>query len=152
MAVTARDALFTMAGMKRLNRLLLLVILPVLLATLGGCRTLGAKDLPEKLELQLLTFEDIVRWGDLNKMYAFQRLPGNPEITLQTGLDNVRVTGYELVEPINQVTPLRWRQAARIDYVLTDRQVVRQLVDLQVWESDDEGKTWFRTTPVPVFR
>ena len=39
-----------------------------------------------------------------------------------------------------------------IDYVLTDRQVVRQIVDLQIWESEDNGITWYRTTPVPEFR
>jgi hypothetical protein len=124
----------------------------LLLVGIGGCRSLRGSDLPDTLDARVLTFEDVVRWGDLNKMYAFQRLPdGAARVEPQKHLDNVRVTGYELVEPINQVEPLRWRQAARIDYVLTDRQVVRQLVDFQVWESDDEGETWYRTTPVPVF-
>ena len=68
------------------------------------------------------------------------------------------MTGYELTEPLNEIAPpepgepWRWRQAAQIDYVLTDRQVVRQLFDLQVWESEDQGTTWYRTTPVPVFK
>jgi hypothetical protein len=134
------------------NRLLTVLITLATLVLLGGCRTMAMSDLPDELDARVMTFEDVVRWGDLNKMYAF--LKPDPEQTVepQQGLDNVRVTGYELVEPLNQIDPMRWRQAAKIDYVLTDRQVVRQLVDFQIWESEDEGKTWHRTTPVPVFK
>jgi hypothetical protein len=137
--------------MKHLARRTLVALVCLGLIAVSGCRSLARSDLPDTLDARVLTFEDVVRWGDLNKMYAFQKLPEGESVEPQTGLDNVRVTGYDLVEPINQVEPMRWRQAARIDYVLTDRQVVRQLVDFQVWESEDEGKTWFRTTPVPVF-
>ena len=47
---------------------------------------------------------------------------------------------------------MRWRQTAVIDYVLTDRQIVRQLIDDQYWASDDEGKTWYRANPPPSFQ
>lgn len=127
-------------------------------AVLGGCRSNPHGETPEQLVVQTRTFADIVRWRPLHKMYAFLKNEPGQAVEIQPGLENVRVTGYEVTEPLNEVAPLqpgkpwRWRQAAQIDYVLTDRQVVRQLYDLQVWESDDEGKTWYRTTPVPEFR
>ena len=72
--------------------------------------------------------------------------------TIPEDLDNIRVTSYELASPLTELSPTRWSQTAVIDYVLTDRQVVRRLIDQQVWVSDDEGKTWYRETPVPRFR
>lgn len=109
-------------------------------------------DVPDKLSLQTKTFEDVVRWGALEKMYLFLKQdPAQPPLQVQDGLDNVRVTGYESSQ-LGKISETRWAQTAVIDYVLTDRQVVRQLVDHQLWVSDDEGKTWYRENPVPLFR
>ncbi|HPE79915.1 MAG TPA: hypothetical protein PKZ35_07885 [Gammaproteobacteria bacterium] len=108
--------------------------------------------MPDKLSLQTKTFEDVVRWGALEKMYLFLKQdPAQPPVQVQDGLDNVRVTGYESSQ-LGKISETRWAQTAVIDYVLTDRQVVRQLVDHQLWVSDDEGKTWYRENPVPLFR
>ena len=138
--------------MKQLQVLLPILVMSIFVSSLAGCRSGSMKDVPKELTAQVRLFEDVVRWRPLQKMYAFQKTePGQPA-EVQQGLDNVRVTGYEIVEPLNAIEPMRWRQAAQIDYVLTDRQVVRQVIDYQVWESEDEGKTWYRTTPVPVFR
>ncbi|MDJ0740864.1 MAG: hypothetical protein QNJ91_14205 [Gammaproteobacteria bacterium] len=138
--------------MNRLPPVVSLLLLFALSTALTGCRSNPFDEVPERLTLQVRTFEDVVRWGVLEKMYLFLKRDSDEPVQIQPGLDNVRVTGYELIEQISEVEPMRWRQAAQIDYVLTDRQVVRRLVDFQVWESDDEGKTWYRTTPVPVFQ
>ena len=137
--------------MNRTRRALLLLALlsPTLL---GGCLTNPYGEVPEKLALRVRLFEDVVRWGALQKMYVFLKHADGEPVEIPEGLENVRVTGYELAEPINEIGPFRWRQAAVIDYVLTDRQVVRQIVDLQIWEREDNGITWYRTTPVPEFR
>ena len=138
--------------MKQLQVLLAILVMSALIGGLGGCRSNPMRDVPEELDSRVRTFEDIVRWRPLQKMYAFQKFEADQSIEVQEGLDNVRVTSYQIVEPLNAIDPMHWRQAAEIRYVLTDRQVVRQLIDFQVWESEDEGKSWFRTTPVPVFK
>lgn len=135
------------------SRILCLSLIVLGLAVLlTGCRTNPYGDVPEKLAIQVRTFEDVVRWGALHKMYLFLKAEPGQTMKKPQGLDNVRVTGYELAEEISQIAPMRWRQTAVIDYVLTDRQIVRRLVDPQVWESEDEGQTWYRTTPVPQFK
>jgi len=127
----------------------LLLALSVLLT---ACQTNPFSEVPEHLVAQVKTFEDVVRWGALEKMYLFEKQePGASPRTLPDGLDNVRVTNYEVAAQLAKLGEMRWGQTAVIDYVLTDRQVVRQLIDRQVWESDD-GRTWYRTTPVPQFR
>ncbi len=121
-----------------------------LLVLLAGCQTLAYGDKPKDLAYKVSAFEDTVRWGALEKMVLFLKPDENEAITAQEGLDNIRVTGYES-SPLTKVSDTRWVQTAVIKYVLTDRQVVRQLVDQQIWESEDEGKTWYRTNPVPRF-
>lgn len=129
-----------------MHRLPLLLILPLVLL---ACRAGNPLDpVPRKLVLTVSTFEDVVRWGDLRKMYAFAK-PG-ASMQVQPRLSNVRVTHYEEGQ-LSELAPWRWGQSVVISYVLKDRQVVRQLLDQQVWVSDDEGKTWFRDTPIPQF-
>ncbi len=130
----------------------LMLLVPILL--LGACQTplLNTGDMPKSLHQRLEQFEAVVRWGALQKMYIFgKHTPGEP-VDIPTDLDNVRITGYQVASGPGKVEPMRWQQSVVIDYVLTDRQVVRQVVDQQVWVSEDEGKTWYRETPPPQFR
>ncbi len=138
--------------MKYLQVPLSILVLAGLVVGLVGCRSNPMTDVPAELESRVRTFEDVVRWRPLHKMYGFLKLESDQSVEVQEGLENIRVTSYEVVEPLNAIDPLRWRQVAEIRYVLTDRQVVRQLVDLQVWESEGEDMAWYRTTPVPVFK
>ena len=127
-----------------------LLLAMTLLST--ACMTNRFGEVPDPLGYQVRAFENVVRWGALEKMYAFTKPnPGKP-VEIPDGLGNVRVTSYELANSLAKITPTRWTQTAVIDYVLTDRQIVRQLVDQQFWVSDDEGKSWYRENPPPQFR
>lgn len=137
----------------------LLISLPLLaiVLLLGACQSsfvktyLNLDEVPKSLQERVKQFEGIVRWGALQKMYVFTKHePGKP-VEIPMDLDNVRVTSYELASGLAPLDPLRWTQTAVIDYVLKDRQVVRQLVDHQVWVSD-EGKNWYRENPPPRFK
>lgn len=137
----------------------LLISLPLLaiVLLLGACQSsfvktyLNLDEVPKSLQERVKQFEGIVRWGALQKMYVFTKHePGKP-VEIPMDLDNVRVTSYELASDLAPLDPLRWTQTAVIDYVLKDRQVVRQLVDHQVWVSD-EGKNWYRENPPPRFK
>jgi len=128
--------------------------LPFLLLLLGilalaGCRMGNPYyPVPKELAQVLKLYEDVVRWSDLNKIYAFGKKGAGWEVP--PGLDNVRVNGYETSDPA-ELEPWRWGQTAVISYVLNDRQVVKQVVDQQVWVSEDEGESWYRENPPPPF-
>jgi hypothetical protein len=123
-----------------------------LLLLLTGCQSNPYGEVPKELALTVRSFESVVRWGALQKMYVFQNNDPEEVVELQEGLNNVRVTSYELASELREVSEWRWVQTAVIDYVLIDQQVVRQLIDQQVWVSDDAGKTWYRENPVPQFQ
>ena len=126
-------------------------LLLAMVLVLTACQTARHGTAPEKLVHRTQGFEDVVRWGALQKMVVFTKIDPDKPVTIPAGLDNVRVTGYELASGLTEVTPTRWRQTAVIDYVLTDRQIVRQLIDHQIWASDDDGKSWYRENPLPQF-
>ncbi len=129
------------------------ILLICLVLVVAGCRSNPfGPDVPMHLAASTKLFEDTVRWGNLENMYLFLRADTEQKIEVQKGLDNVRVTGYETSQLRQLDDEGRWAQTAVIDYVLTDQQVVRQLTDDQIWVSEDDGKTWVRTTPVPQFR
>ena len=129
-------------------RYLLLAI--ILLTT--ACQTNRFGEVPEDLGYRAEAFGDVVRWGALEKMYVFGDPESDEPVEIPEGLHNIRVTGYELAQRLTELKPLRWKQIAVIDYVLTDQQVVRQLIDHQFWVSDDDGKNWYRENPPPQFR
>jgi len=133
------------------------ILLICLILVVGGCGSNPfGPDVPIDLTASVKLFEDTVRWGNLENMYLFVRPDDDQEVEVQKGLDNIRVTGYETSQLRQLVDDNddeeRWAQTAVINYVLTDQQVVRQLSDNQIWVSEDGGKTWLRTTPVPQFR
>lgn len=150
--MTACAWLFTMQPDPNIEIAPMRLIPLVCVLLLTACKSSPfTEEIPSKLELQVRTFEDVVRWGALEKMYAFLKLEADQEIEIQPGLENIRVTNYELGSPIRMIEPGRWTQTAVISYVLTDRQVLRQLVDQQIWVSEEED-VWYRENPVPQFR
>ena len=122
-----------------------------LLMVLSACKLMPQREMPAQLEAKVKTFEDVMRWGALEKIYFFRKIdPENPP-KIQKGLDNIRVTSYDVSVPLSKIDETRWAQSVAIDYVRIDRQIVRGIVDHQVWVSDDEGETWYRENPVPQF-
>ena len=122
-----------------------------LLMVLSACKLMPQREMPAQLEAKVKTFEDVMRWGALEKIYFFRKVdPENPP-KIQKGLDNIRVTSYNVSVPLSKVDETRWTQSVAIDYVRIDRQIVRGIIDHQVWVSDDEGETWYRENPVPQF-
>ena len=136
-------------------RLVLLLLVALLLA---GCPVSDKYDdrgVPKTLAFQVSLYEDIVRWGDLRKIHAFSKPMKEGEepqpVSGMQALQNVRVTSYEASTP-RELSPWRWGQNAVINYVLVDRQVVKTVLDAQIWMSEDEGKTWYRSNPPPRFQ
>jgi len=149
--VTGRGRLINMVHRYATARSLMRILILFLTILLTACLSNPPGEVPNSLAQQVRTFEDVVRWGALPKMYLFQKHDPDEVVTIPDNLDNVRVTNYEIASRLSEVAPLRWTQTAVIDYVLIDRQVVRQLADEQVWQSDDEGQSWYRTNPMPQF-
>lgn len=126
-------------------------LLPLLLTLLlPACQTLTERDDSRKLESTLSSYGTAARWQRLSNLYGFLVPELQPD-TLPSGLEDVRVTSYEVTVPPRKLADDRAVQTVVIQYVHLDRQVVRTLVDRQLWARDDKGE-WQRANPIPVFK
>ena len=104
-----------------------------------------------KLKDTLRLYEGTVRWGSLDRIYAFLRPEDQENVKIPPGLNNVRVMSYEAALAPVPIRENRYQHTAAIQYVLQDRQVVKTITDLQIWELDTESKKWYRVNPIPPF-
>lgn len=133
-------------GLKRGIFLLLLLVT----AALIGCSTVQKAGKEQRLQRQLQSYDHVVRWGELEEMYTYMK-PEDAPAEIPQGLENIRVTSYEeLGQPVN-LDQDKVARKVRIGYVIRDRQVVKTLIDDQVWQYDGELEQWFRVNPPPVF-
>ncbi len=132
-----------------LNRGMFLLLL-LLAGTLYGCSTVEKAGKKQKLHLQLQSYDHAVRWGELADIYTYMRPEDTPR-AIPEGLDNIRVTSYEEIGPVMNLGENKVSRKVRIEYVLRDRQVVKTLIDDQIWEYDSEIDQWFRVDPPPEF-
>ncbi len=133
--------------MKRIALLLCLALL-----TLTGCQSMSERKQEDSLLRTLRSYETTLRWDRLAGAWSFLA----PEAQQQGGpppanLENIRVIGYDVVEPPVSLGEGVVVQRALIRYVFQDRQVVRSVDDIQRWEYDADAKVWRRTNPIPAF-
>jgi hypothetical protein len=125
----------------------------VLLVSLAGCN--NVKDYQSGVDLGsvLSKYETMIRWGQVEQTYGFLEPELAAKTSMQTGLDNVRITGYEVVMRALLLTETTATQTVKISFVLKDRQVERSIIDEQKWVSDDQEKRhWWRANPIPEYR
>jgi hypothetical protein len=140
-----------MRDLKPIFPLLIMAILATSL--LSGCQTLGERKQSTALEDTLQLYAGIIRWGALRKAYSF-RAPSSMEMLddIPSGLENIRVTSYEVVQgPImsDETTAI---QTVFIEYLYKDIQVIRNLQDRQVWRYNEEEESWALASKVPQFK
>lgn len=133
-------------------------IVPLLIFLLlsVGCSTVDkVKDaqMAKDLKRYLHGYESALRWGQPGQAYAFLK----PEIAQQNpvpgGLDNIKVSEYDIVGPPVFVTKTQATQTVSISYIFQDRQVQHSLTDNQIWErKDEESREWYRSNPIPAFK
>jgi hypothetical protein len=119
---------------------------------LGGIGCASVKKDAKRISLEnaLSSYRQAIRWGYFPAAAGFLDPEMRADIDLQA-LENVRVTGYEVVRP-GLVGPDDVAvQLVQIDYVLTDRQRLRKLADHQRWRYDEKSKAWWLESGLPDF-
>ncbi len=125
------------------------IFLLVLLLSLEACNSLPLNQRSDVLRDTLRRYEVTLRWDSIANAYAMLTPEKQKTTTIPSHLDNIKITHYEvLVRP--QIKDNRAVQEVRIRYIHKDRQIVRQIVDHQIWiDIPDVG--WRRDNPIPSF-
>lgn len=126
-----------------------LALLLIALA-LVGCETLQERKKESALNATLYSYHTAMRWGHWETLFSY-RDAKSPEVP-ELDLDNIRVTSYEVRQPPVEVKEGTVMQVVEIQYVLTDRQRLKKLLDKQEWRHEKETKLWRIHSPFPDFK
>lgn len=126
-------------------------LLPVLAAALvlTGCSSMEKEKKANALEAAVTRYAAAIRWGYDDVAYSF--VHPDKRKARPAGLDNIRVTGYEAVQPPRQVDEKNAEQVVVIDYLHEDVQRVRSLTDRQLWRYEPATGTWWLYSGTPLF-
>lgn len=127
-----------------------LTLLYLILLHLSGCQTLSEKNQANALEETLDRYEAMLRWGNVDQARLFGLTDASR--TTSSRAKEIRVIHYEVIQGPTKVSENQAVQSAVIQYVFKSSQTVRELVDQQIWQYDDESEAWSRQSPFPEFK
>lgn len=121
------------------------------LLLLPGCKTMELREKTEILTGILRKYETTIRWSYLRRAYGFMPPDAVRKAKIPPGLDNIKVTGYEIMDPLTPTGENGFTQTVLIQYVKKDRQQQKNLMDRQLWEFDEDARRWYLISGVPRF-
>ena len=134
------DTLHTMIRWK----LHFIFILGISLAFTCGCQSMSERRRDESLISTLKLYGKVLRWQGPHEQGA---MLANPEQTPTNR--GITITSYQVVSTPVQTNENAAHQTAAIEYVYNDSQVIKRVIDRQIWEYDTEEERWLRTNPPP---
>jgi hypothetical protein len=122
----------------------------LLLAFVAGCGSMQEEKRAGALLATTNNYREAIRWGYWDAAIEFLHPDARDELD-PSALDNIRVTGLEVVRPAT-ITPENTAvRLVRIEYVLEDEQRLQEIIDRQDWRWDDAQGAWLLHSGLPVF-
>jgi hypothetical protein len=121
---------------------------------LAACSTVQSDKRALALQAATTAYESAMRWGYFETAYGYLHPDLRAGKDLPAVLKNLRVTGYEVVQPpvVTDKGQAEATQIVNIDYLYEDRQVVKSITDRQVWRYDPRLGTWWLNSGLPRFQ
>ncbi len=130
--------------MKNITSILLLSFFLIL----SGCAGNNKKGL--RFESTMRSYEQVIRWGDLEKANGFLKEPADFSLERHKKLKNIQVNGYYVLS--RTVTRDGIEQVVEIKYTKDASVVVHTLTDVQKWVYDEDDGRWYLTSKIPDFK
>jgi len=115
---------------------------------LGGCA--GDNKKTRNFGSTMRAYEQVIRWGDLEKANDFLKEPDEFSAERYKKLKKIQVNGYRLLsrtktkEGVDQVVEIKYTKDASV--------VVRTITDAQKWIYDKEEERWYLNSKIPEFK
>ena len=94
-----------------------------------------------------------IRWGDYQSADAFKKMQGpDSEITDFENLRQIRVTAYTVLKTILSEDKSTIVRVVNFQYYRITDAMVKNLIDRQRWEYDEEANRWFLMSGLPDFK
>lgn len=116
----------------------------------AACGRVKEDKMASSLESATNGYRESIRWGYFDAAFGFVH-PDRREDPNAAALGNIRVTGYDVIQP-PVITPQNTAvQQVRIEYVLEDEQRLKSLIDRQDWHWDEDRTAWWLYSGLPQF-
>ncbi len=115
---------------------------------LSGCA--GDNKKTRSFENTMRAYEQVIRWGDLEKANDFLKEPDEFSAERYERLKKIQVNGYRLLsrtktkEGVDQVVEIKYTKDASV--------VVRTITDAQKWIYDKDEERWYLASKIPEFK
>lgn len=128
----------------------MLIVLCIALVMTSGCQRVKEERKHRLLEHATSGYRQAIRWGYYEA--ALHSIAPEQRSQQTTGaFENIRVTGYEVIQAPTILDEHQAEQLVRIEYVLRDRQRVESLTDRQTWRYDKAESRWWLDSGLPAF-
>ncbi|WP_295590918.1 hypothetical protein [uncultured Lamprocystis sp.] len=121
---------------------------------LASCGTIEKDKRALGLQAATAAYQSALRWGYFETAYGYlhpdQRKDKSTD--LPPVFTDLRVAGYEVVQPPLMQNPGEAVQVVTIDYLYEDRQVVKTITDRQTWTYDTKLDSWWLSSGIPQFQ
>lgn len=118
---------------------------------LTGCASLEKDRRAMGLEAATNAYQSAIRWGDFDTAMGLLAPELRRDAELPQGLEDLRVTRYEVVQPPLIRADDSATQTVSIEYLFEYNQILRRLTDRQVWRWDEQEKAWWLESGLPAF-
>ncbi len=119
---------------------------------LAGCSAVEKDKRAVSLQAATNGYQSALRWGYYETAYNFLHPDLRKDKPPEDLFSGLRVTGYDVVQPLMMQDRENAIQVVVIDYLHEDRQVVKRLTDRQLWRWDDKLKSWQLQSGLPKFK
>lgn len=139
-----------MRAMTRQCNLAILLVMGMLL--LFGCGTLSGGKRASQFELQMLGFENAIRWSQFKSADTYRKRDPGRMPSDRPEYREVKVIGYEVLGQVPADNGDRITRVVKIDYYWESSPTVRTLEQTQVWVYDAQDELWFLDGELPDFK
>jgi hypothetical protein len=115
----------------------------------SGCAIVERDQRAVALQAATNGYQAAIRWGYHETAISFLAPERRQDPGLTSVFENIRITGYDVLQPPVIQADDTAIQVVRIDYLNEDTQVVRSLTDRQLWRWDDGQGTWHLSSGLP---
>ncbi len=118
---------------------------------MAGCATVEKDKRAIALQAATSGYQSAIRWGYYETAFGYLHPDLRKGKPLPDTLKDLRLTGYDVVQPPTLQDKETATQIVNIEYLYEDRQVVKRLTDRQVWKWDPKLESWWLQSGLPPF-
>jgi hypothetical protein len=125
----------------------------ILLFLISGCAGLQTGKRMTLFDDTARAYLRAIRWGDYETAYAFKNPPDlDNKIPDFKDLRQVRVTAYNVKQTILSEDKSTILRIVELQYYRISNVTVKNLIDRQKWEYNEEANRWYLTSEFPDFK